>query len=61
MHEGNWAEIEKRPFVWGGFVWNMFAFGVHSRREGGTNAINDEGLVTYDRARPPGVFDYSQI
>ena len=50
VHEGNWAEIEKRPFVWGGFVWNMFDFGVHSRREGGTNAINDKGLVTYDRS-----------
>ncbi len=50
VHEANWSAIEARRFVWGGFVWNMFDFGVHSRREGGTNATNDKGLVTYDRS-----------
>lgn len=50
VHEANWAAIEARHFVWGSFVWNMFDFGVHMRREGARNARNDKGLVTWDRA-----------
>jgi beta-galactosidase len=56
VHEANWAAIEKRPFVWGSFVWNMFDFGVHMRREGGTNARNDKGLVTWDRSTRKDAF-----
>jgi hypothetical protein len=34
----------------------MFDFGVHMRREGGTNARNDKGLVTYDRSTRKDAF-----
>jgi beta-galactosidase len=50
VHEQNWRAIAERPFVWGSFVWNMFDFGSNFRREGSIDAINDKGLVTYDRA-----------
>ena len=48
-HIGNWAEISKRPFVWGSFVWNLFDFAASHRREGDRKGINDKGLVTHDR------------
>jgi beta-galactosidase len=50
VHEQNWRAIAERSFVWGSFVWNMFDFGSNFRREGSIDAINDKGLVTYDRA-----------
>jgi len=50
VHEQNWRSIAERPFIWGSFVWNMFDFGSNFRREGSIDAINDKGLVTYDRA-----------
>ncbi len=49
VHESAWAEMKKRPFVWGTFVWNMFDFTSNSRHEGGIPGRNDKGLVTYDR------------
>jgi beta-galactosidase len=49
VHEGNYAEIRKRPSVWGAFVWNMFDFSSARRREGDTGGMNDKGLVTRDR------------
>lgn len=48
-HEKYWAQIQKRPFIWGSFVWNMFDFSSVFRREGGFVGLNDKGLVTYDR------------
>lgn len=41
--------IEERPFMMGGFVWNMFDFGSASRDEGGEKGKNQKGLVTIDR------------
>jgi beta-galactosidase len=49
VHEGNWKAINDRPFVWGSFVWNMFDFGSHFRREGDAIGMNDKGMVSYDR------------
>ena len=49
VHEAAWAAMEKRPYVWGTFVWNMFDFAVSTRHEGGVPGRNDKGLVTYDR------------
>jgi beta-galactosidase len=49
VHEKTYAEIEKRPFVWGSFVWCMFDFASDWRNEGDRRGINDKGLVTYDR------------
>lgn len=48
-HEENLKIFDERPFVWGTFVWNMFDFGSHFRKEGDHHGINDKGLVTYDR------------
>ena len=49
LHEAAWAALEKRPYVWGTFVWNMFDFTSYWRHEGGVLGRNDKGLVTYDR------------
>jgi len=48
-HEGNWAQLRTRPFVWGKFVWVLTDFGSAIRQEGDTLGLNDKGLVTYDR------------
>lgn len=58
VHEGNYAEIMKRPFVWGSYVWNMFDFASGGRNEGDTRGMNDKGLVTYDRKTPKDAFYY---
>lgn len=55
-HEINYREIDKRDFVWGTFVWNMFDFASAGRTEGDTHGMNDKGLVTYDRATPKDAF-----
>lgn len=49
VHEHAWAAMEKRPYLWGTFLWTMFDFGSDSRHEGDHMGINDKGLVTYDR------------
>lgn len=48
-HIENWKIISSKKYVWGSFIWNMFDFGVASRREGDRPGINDKGLVTFDR------------
>ena len=48
-HENAWLTLKQRPYVWGTFIWNIFDFGVDSRKEGDTAGRNDKGLVTYDR------------
>lgn len=50
FHEKHWEELKKRPFIWGKFIWVLADFGSSIRTEGDNNAINDKGLVTYDRA-----------
>ena len=49
VHEAAWAAMKERPFVWGTFVWAMFDFAVSTRHEGGSEGLNDKGLVTRDR------------
>ena len=49
VHETAWRCFERRPFVWGTFVWNMFDFASDRRSEGEHPGRNDKGLVTYDR------------
>ena len=56
VHEGNWKAIAERPFVWGSYIWNMFDFGSHFRREGDAIGMNDKGMVTYDRKIKKDVF-----
>jgi beta-galactosidase len=58
VHEKNWAEIEKRPFVWGSFVWNFFDFASAARHEGDLDGINDKGLISYDRKVKKKAFQF---
>ena len=60
VHEGNYKEIDKRDFLWGTFVWNMFDFASATRHEGDTNGINDKGLATYDRSTPKDAYYFYQ-
>ncbi len=55
-HEENLKIFDERPFVWGTFVWNMFDFGSHFRKEGDHYGINDKGLVTFDRKTKKDAF-----
>jgi beta-galactosidase len=55
-HEENLKIFEERPFIWGTYVWNMFDFGSHFRKEGDHFGINDKGLVTYDRKTKKDAF-----
>jgi beta-galactosidase len=48
-HEHLLKMLEKRPYLWGGFVWNMFDFAADARNEGGCAGVNHKGLVTFDR------------
>ncbi|HOO25362.1 MAG TPA: glycoside hydrolase family 2 TIM barrel-domain containing protein, partial [Clostridiales bacterium] len=49
FHEVYAREIEKRDWLWGSYVWNMFDFGAANRDEGGVKARNNKGLMTIDR------------
>lgn len=55
-HEEHLKILEERPFVWGSFVWNMFDFSSHRRREGDHPGRNDKGLVTFDRQTKKDAF-----
>ena len=48
--------LEARPYLWGGFVWNMFDFAADARNEGGTPGRNGKGLVTFDRKTKKDAF-----
>lgn len=49
VHEQNWEEMQKRPWLWSTFVWVFSDFGSEIRQEGDATSINDKGLVTYDK------------
>lgn len=57
-HEEHLQILDERPFVWGSFVWNMFDFSSHPRREGDHHGRNDKGLVTFDRKTKKDAFFY---
>ena len=48
-HERILKMIEKRPWIWGTHVWNMFDFASDGRNHGGDPGKNHKGLVTFDR------------
>ncbi|RAV04949.1 hypothetical protein [Paenibacillus sp. YN15] len=50
FHHNALETFETRPFVLGGYVWNMFDFGSANRKEGGVSGKNMKGLVTIDRS-----------
>lgn len=49
FHQNALHTFETRPFVLGGYIWNMFDFGSSIRKEGGETGKNLKGLVTIDR------------
>lgn len=49
FHEKYLEAINKRDWLWGSYVWNMFDFGSASRNEGGVKGRNNKGLMTIDR------------
>lgn len=49
FHDNAIKTINERPFVLGGYQWNMFDFGSNNRDEGGEKGKNLKGLVTIDR------------
>ncbi|RTE11262.1 glycoside hydrolase family 2 protein [Paenibacillus whitsoniae] len=49
FHQNALQTINDRPYVLGGYVWNMFDFGSANRNEGGESGKNLKGLVTIDR------------
>ncbi len=49
FHEAYAAQLEKRPYLWGRFIWLGFDHAAANRQEGDTTGRNDKGLVTYDR------------
>jgi beta-galactosidase len=49
FHDNAIKTINERPFVLGGYQWNMFDFGSDSRDEGGERGKNLKGLVAIDR------------
>ncbi|MDE5932609.1 MAG: glycoside hydrolase family 2 protein, partial [Lachnospiraceae bacterium] len=48
-HEYMLKCIERHPFLWSTYVWNMFDFAADARNQGGEPGMNHKGLVTFDR------------
>lgn len=48
-HEHMLKLLERRPWIWGSYVWNAFDFGCDARDEGGVKGRNNKGLITFDR------------
>lgn len=59
-HEKAYEILENTPYVWGTYVWNMFAFAADFRDEGGSKGMNNKGLVTFDRKIKKDAFYYYQ-
>lgn len=57
-HEQIYPKFQRRSFVWGTFIWNMFDFCSAIRDEGGTKFRNNKGLVTHDRKIRKDAFYY---
>lgn len=55
-HEQTYASIEKSPFIWGSYVWNMFDFSVPEWNRGGIKGRNHKGLISYDRKMKKDAF-----
>lgn len=55
-HEHMLEMIEKRPWLWATYVWNLFDFAADGRDEGGKHGENQKGLVTFDRQTKKDAF-----
>ena len=55
-HEHILRMIEKRPYLWCTFVWNLFDFAADGRDEGGKRGENQKGLVCFDHRTKKDAF-----
>lgn len=56
FHEQLLKTVEKRPWLWCAYVWNMFDFGAATRKRPPEPGKNHKGLVTFDRKRKKDAF-----
>lgn len=49
FHEIQWSVIAAHPYLIGSYVWNTFDFATPATTQGGVEARNMKGLVTFDR------------
>ena len=49
FHEIQWGVIEKHPYLLASYLWNTFDFATPVTTQGGVEARNMKGLVTFDR------------
>jgi beta-galactosidase len=49
FHEIQWGMIAKHPYLLASYVWNTFDFATPVNTQGGVEARNMKGLVTFDR------------
>lgn len=49
FHEIHWGFISKHPYLLASYVWNTFDFATPVNTQGGVEARNMKGLVTFDR------------
>lgn len=49
FHEIQWGYIAKHPYLLASYLWNTFDFGTPATAQGGVEARNMKGLVTFDR------------
>lgn len=58
-HEHMLRLLEDRPWIWCGYVWNLFDFGADGRGEGGNPGRNQKGLICMDhRTRKDAFYAY---
>ncbi|MDR0832648.1 MAG: beta-galactosidase [Candidatus Symbiothrix sp.] len=49
FHEIQWSVIAKHPYLLASYIWNTFDFATPVTTQGGVEARNMKGLVTFDR------------
>lgn len=49
FHEIQWGHIARHPYLLASYVWNTFDFATPVNTQGGVEARNMKGLVTFDR------------
>lgn len=49
FHEIQWGVISRHPYLVASYIWNMFDFATPATTQGGVEARNMKGLVTFDR------------
>ncbi|MFV0391337.1 MAG: glycoside hydrolase family 2 protein [Paludibacteraceae bacterium] len=49
FHEIHWGIISKHPYLLASYIWNAFDFATPVQTQGGVEARNMKGLVTFDR------------